>query len=101
VSSPEEYREQLLALGAKAPSGFGLSWGYLGDGSNQWRMFCTYYTQLGGTIGLPEGGTMEYQEELAVQAIEYILSLIDGEVGNGSHDGGTAISEFATGGSGA
>ncbi|MFC0672564.1 extracellular solute-binding protein [Brachybacterium hainanense] len=101
VSSVEEYREQLLALGAQAPSGHGLSWGYLGDGSNQWRMFCTYYTQAGGTIELPVGGTMQYQEELVVQTIEYILSLIDGEVGNTAHDGGTAISEFATGGSGA
>ena len=53
--------------------GFGLSWGYLGDGSNQWRMFSTYYTQLGGTIELPEGGTMQYQEELAVEAIELSL----------------------------
>lgn len=101
VDTPEAFREQLLALGSEAPSGFCLSWGYLGDGSNQWRMFETYYTQLGGTIELPEGGTMQYQEELAIEAIEYILSLIDGEVGNGQHDGGTAISEFATGGSGA
>ncbi len=101
VDTPEAFREQLLALGSEAPSGFGLSGGYLGDGSNQWCMFETYYTQLGGTIELPEGGTMQYQEELAIEAIEYILSLIDGEVGNGQHDGGTAISEFATGGSGA
>src|SRR5690625_5401771 len=90
-----------LELGGSAPSGYGLSWGYLGDGPNQWRMFSTYYSQMGGTIELPVGGQMEYQEEIVVDAIEWILSLIDGEVGNPSHDGGTAISEFATGGSGA
>ncbi|WP_369854352.1 extracellular solute-binding protein [Brachybacterium paraconglomeratum] len=101
TDTPEDFRALALELGGKAPSGFGLSWGYLGDGSNQWRMFSTYYSQLGGTIELPEGGTMQYQEELVVQAIEWILSLIDGEVGNSGHDGGTAISEFATGGSGA
>ncbi|MEE1617717.1 extracellular solute-binding protein [Brachybacterium sp. J153] len=101
TDTPEDFRALALELGAKAPSGYGLSWGYLGDGSNQWRMFSTYYTQLGGTIDLPVGGTMGYQEELVVEAIEWILSLIDGEVGNPGHDGGTAISEFATGGSGA
>ncbi|GAA1326623.1 extracellular solute-binding protein [Brachybacterium rhamnosum] len=101
TDTPEDFRELALELGAKSPSGYGLSWGYLGDGSNQWRMFSTYYTQLGGTIELPEGGTMQYQEELVVQTAEWILSLIDGEVGNPGNDGGTAISEFATGSTGA
>ncbi|MFC7464628.1 extracellular solute-binding protein [Brachybacterium sp. GCM10030252] len=101
TETPEEFRELALELGANAPSGYGLSFGYLGDGSNQWRMFSTYYDQLGGTIELPIGGEMQYQEDLVIEAVEFILSLIDGEVGNPSHDGGTAISEFATGGSGA
>jgi multiple sugar transport system substrate-binding protein len=100
VSDPEDFREMALEMGANAPSGFGLSWGYLGDGVNQWRMFATYYDQLGGTIELPVGGTMQYQEELVVEAVEWILSLIDGEVGNSGHDVGTAVSEFATGGCG-
>ena len=101
TDTPEDFRAMALELGGSAPSGYGLSWGYLGDGPNQWRMFSTYYSQMGGTIELPVGGQMEYQEEIVVDAIEWILSLIDGEVGNPSHDGGTAISEFATGGSGA
>ncbi|HJG92449.1 MAG TPA: extracellular solute-binding protein [Brachybacterium massiliense] len=101
TDNPEDFRALLLELGGKAPSGYGLSYGYLGDGSNQWRMFSTYYTQLGGTIELPVGGEMVYQEELVIEAAEWILSLIDGEVGHTGHDGGTAISEFATGGSGA
>lgn len=101
TDNPEDFRALLLELGGKAPSGYGLSYGYLGDGSNQWRMFSTYYTQLGGTIELPVGGKMVYQEELVIEAAEWILSLIDGEVGHTGHDGGTAISEFATGGSGA
>ncbi|MGO1227116.1 MAG: extracellular solute-binding protein [Brachybacterium sp.] len=101
TDNPEDFRALLLELGGKAPSGHGLSFGYLGDGSNQWRMFSTYYTQLGGTIELPVGGKMVYQEELVIEAAEWILSLIDGEVGHTGHDGGTAISEFATGGSGA
>ena len=101
TETPEDFRDLALELSGAAPSGYGLSFGWLGDGMNQWRMFYTYYTQMGGTMELPEGGTMQYQEEIAIDAIEWILSLIDGEAGNPSHDGGTAISEFATGGSGA
>src|SRR5699024_10579752 len=97
---PDACRELLLDMGAKSESGSGRSWGYLDDPANQWRMFSTWYTQLGGTIELPEGGPVVYQEELAVEALEWILSLLDGEVGNTSHDGGTGISEFATGASG-
>jgi len=100
VETPEDFRAMALEMGANAPSGFGLSWGYLGDGVNQWRMFSTYYDQMGGTIELPIGGRMEYQEDIVVEAIEWILSLIDGEVGNPGHDVGTAVSEFGTGGSG-
>lgn len=100
VSTPEEFRAMALELGAQSSSGYGLSWGYLGDGVNQWRMFSTYYSQMGGTIDLPVGGRMEYQEDIAVAAIEWILSLIDGEVGNPGHDVGTAVSEFGTGSSG-
>jgi multiple sugar transport system substrate-binding protein len=101
TSTPDEFRDMARELGAKAPTGHGISWGYLGDGSNQWRMFSTYYAQAGGTIDLPIGGKMGYQEDLVIEAIEFILSLIDGEIGNEAHDGGTAISEFATGGCGA
>lgn len=97
VSDPEEFRELARELGAVSPSGHGLAFGYLGDGANMWRMFSTYYTQMGGTVELPEGGTMQYDEALAVDTLEWIMSLIDGEIGNSSHDGGTAISEFATG----
>ncbi|MGO3477855.1 MAG: extracellular solute-binding protein, partial [Brachybacterium tyrofermentans] len=81
TDNPEDFRAMALELGAKAPSGYGLSFGYLGDGSNQWRMFSTYYAQLGGTIELPVGKKMVYQEELVIEAAEWILSLIDGEVG--------------------
>src|SRR5699024_10037301 len=79
TDSPEDFRALALELGGQAPSGYGLSFGYLGDGSNQWRMFSTYYTQMGGTIELPINGKMVYQEEIAIAAIEWILSLIDGE----------------------
>lgn len=41
TDTPEEFREMALELGAHAPSGYGLSFGYLGDGSNQWRIFYT------------------------------------------------------------
>src|SRR5699024_1104755 len=81
TDTPEDFRDLALELSGAAPSGYGLSFGWLGDGMNQWRMFYTYYTQMGGTMELPEGGSMQYQEEIAIDAIEWILSLIDGEAG--------------------
>src|SRR5699024_10496152 len=101
AATPGAFRAIALELGGSAPSGYDLSWGYLGDGPNQWRVLYTYSSQRGGTLELPVGGQMGYQEEIVADAIEWILSLIDFEVGNPSHDGGTAISESATGGSGA
>ncbi|UFU04157.1 extracellular solute-binding protein [Ruania suaedae] len=100
VSEPEEFRELARELGAVSGDGHGLAFGYLNDGSNMWRMFYTYYTQTGATVELPVGGTMQYDEATAIDTLEWILSLIDGEIGNASHDGGTAISEFVTGGAG-
>src|SRR5690625_6047171 len=64
TDTPEDFRAMALELGGSAPSGYGLSWGYLGDGPDQWRMFSTYYSQMGGTIELPVGGQMGYQAEI-------------------------------------
>ncbi|ACQ78281.1 extracellular solute-binding protein family 1 [Beutenbergia cavernae DSM 12333] len=97
ATTPEQFRDLAARLGDASDGGHGLAFGYLGDGSNMWRMFSTYYTQMGGTVELPIGGTMQYDEGLAVDTLEWILSLIDGDIGNASHDGGTAISEFITG----
>src|SRR5699024_8749092 len=84
TATPGDFRDLPLDLSCPAPSGS-----------------CLPRRSRRGTTELPEGGSTQYQEEIAIDASEWILSLIDGEAGNPSHDGGTAISEFATGGSGA
>lgn len=97
INDPEEYLEMARELGAVSSSGYGLAFGYLGDGPGMWRMFTTYYAQMGGSMELPEGGTMQYDRDLAIDTLEWIKNLVDGEIGSPSHDGGTAISAFATG----
>ncbi len=97
TSDPDEFRELAAELSDASPSGTAIAYGYLGDGSNMWRLFYTYYVQMGGVIELPIGGQMQYDEGLVVDTLEWMLSLIDGEIGHSSHDGGTAIAEFATG----
>src|SRR5699024_12064147 len=49
TDTPEDFRAVALELGGSAPSGYGLSWGYLGDGPNQWGMVSPYYSRLGGS----------------------------------------------------
>lgn len=100
AQSPEEFREIAARMKEATDGGQGISFGYLNDFAQMWRMFYTFYSQLGGTIELPQGKKMRYDEDLAVRALEWIRSLIDGELGSNSHDGGTAYSEFATGRSG-
>lgn len=97
--NPEEFREIAERM-RKVTGQRGLSYGYLGDFAQMWRMFFTFYSQLGGTIELPLGKRMKYDEEAAVHALEWIRSLLDGKLASNSHDGGTALSEFVSGESG-
>ncbi|ROR73924.1 extracellular solute-binding protein [Bogoriella caseilytica] len=95
IDTEEGFRDVALRMG-EITGGMGLSYGFLGDMSNQWRAFYTWYSQMGATIELPEGGPMQIDMDAAVRSLEWMVSLLDGEVASASNDGGTAISEFGT-----
>lgn len=99
VSSPEDFLELARAV-AGASEGHGLSFGYLGDGAQMWRLFYTFYTQHGLEIELPEGGTAEMDEDAAVESLAFMQQLLDGEIAARENDYQSAIAEFATGRSG-
>ncbi|OUE23233.1 putative arabinose-binding protein precursor [Clavibacter michiganensis] len=100
LSSPEAFADAMRAM-QQVTGVHGLSYGYLGDGTQMWRLFYTLYKQMGGQIELPTGGRVVYDREKALAALEFIRTLLDGTIATPSGDAGTAIAEFAGGKSGA
>ncbi|GAA3938679.1 extracellular solute-binding protein [Microbacterium soli] len=99
ASTPEQFLDQLREVGAVA-GGHALSYGYLGDGAQMWRLFYGLYAQHGMAIDLPVGGEMGIDRDAAVETLMFMQSLLDGEIAAAQNDYGTAIAEFATGESG-
>jgi len=99
ITSGDRFKEAALEM-AKVTGKHGLSYGYLSDGAQMWRMFYTFYRQHGATMELPQGQKAKVDRDVAVDVLEYIHSLLDGKIATASGDGGTAIAEFAGQGSG-
>lgn len=99
VDSPEAFLEMLRAVAGSAEE-HGLSYGYLGDGAQMWRLFYTLYTQHGAAMTLPEGGPAQFDDDIAVESLTLMQSLLDGEIAAPQNDYASAIAEFATGRSG-
>jgi multiple sugar transport system substrate-binding protein len=100
IDSPEAFADAMRAM-QHVTGVHGLSYGYLGDGTQMWRLFYTLYKQTGGDMQLPTGGQVVYDRDKALTAIEFIRTLLDGTIATPSGDIGTAIAEFAGGKSGA
>ncbi|MBO0979643.1 extracellular solute-binding protein [Microbacterium sp. SD291] len=99
TSSPEEFLDQLRTIGGSA-EGHALSYGYLGDGAQMWRLFYTFYSQHGSPIELPAGGRAVIDKDAAVESLSLMRTLLDGEIAAAQADYGTAVAEFSTGKSG-
>jgi multiple sugar transport system substrate-binding protein len=99
MKSPEEFIEIARKL-QRVTGKHGLSYGYLGDGSQMWRLFYTFYRQLGAEMKLVPGKPAEVDEAAAVKVLRFVQSLLDDTIATRSGDGGTATSEFLHGESG-
>ena len=99
ITSPEQFLEVANAMQAVTGK-HGASWGYLNDGAQLWRMFYTFYKQQGADMELREGGTVEYDEEAAVTALEFMQQMTDGTVMAEASDIQSGIAEFVSGESG-
>ncbi len=100
ITSPDRFLEVMRAMQAVTGE-HALSYGYLGDGAQSWRLFYTFYKQMRGDMELPTGGEVVYDRDKAVASLEYIQTLLDGTIATPSGDAGTAIAEFAGAKSGA
>ena len=94
ITSPDRFKEVALEM-AKVTGKHGLSYGYLGDGAQMWRLFYTFYKQHGANMELVQGQKAAVDRDVAISVLEYIKSLLDNKIATPSGDGGTAIAEFA------
>ena len=99
AKSPDEFLAMVDAI-AGVTGGHGLSYGYLGDGSQMWRLFYTLYTQHGIEMEMPQGGSAVIDKDAAVASLAFMQKLLDGKRAAKQADYGTAVAEFATGKSG-
>ncbi|TDO33247.1 multiple sugar transport system substrate-binding protein [Kribbella sp. VKM Ac-2527] len=99
MDSPEAFTEVARKL-QRVTGKHGLSYGYLGDGSQMWRLFYTFYRQTGAEMKLVPGSPAQVDEAAAVEALSFVRSLLDDTIATRSGDGGTATSEFLHGESG-
>ncbi|TQS93874.1 extracellular solute-binding protein [Arthrobacter sp. TS-15] len=99
VSSPQEFKAMALEM-QKVTKAHGLSFGYLGSGSQMWRLFYTLYKQHGVDMELTPGQPMKVDREAAIESLEFMASLFDDTIAAQAGDISTGIAEFARGGSG-
>ncbi|WP_207453878.1 extracellular solute-binding protein [Herbiconiux sp. SYSU D00978] len=99
TTSPEDFLEVARAMTDAAPA-HGLSYGYLNDGAQMWRLWYTFYRQMGAEFELPVGGKAKFDEEAGVAAFDYIRQLLDNEIATSTNDYATAVAEFSSGDSG-
>jgi multiple sugar transport system substrate-binding protein len=99
MDSPEEFTEVATRL-QKLTGKHGLSYGYVGDPSQMWRLFYTFYRQTGAEMKLVPGTKAEVDQDAAVKALGFVQSLLNDTIATRSGDGGTAVSEFLHGESG-
>ena len=99
ISSPSQFLEVSREL-QRVTGKHGLSYGYLGDGAQMWRLFYTLYRQHGADFVLEPGRPAQVDRDVAIDCLEFITSLLDNTISTKSGDGGTAIAEFASQGSG-
>lgn len=99
ITSPEDFLAAGRELAAASDGGHGLSYGYLGDGAQMWRLWYTLYRQQGAEMVLT-GPTAEYELDAAVTALELMQDVLDDEIAASSSDYANAVAEFASGKSG-
>lgn len=95
ISSPDQLLEVGRAIKGVTKT-HGISYGYLNDGANLWRMLYTLYRQQGATMVFTPGKRAEYEKDAAMAALDFMKEMLDGDIAANAADGGTALAEFVS-----
>lgn len=99
VTTIDEFVDQAKAMQGVTKK-LGLSYGYLGDGATMWRLFWTFYSQLGGGAMRISGGELVFDRDAFRQALGGMRKLLASGIANRRSDGGFSFSAFTSGQSG-
>ncbi|MER5946326.1 extracellular solute-binding protein [Streptomyces sp. NPDC001904] len=92
-SSPEKF----LAAGrelAKASGKEGISFGYVNDTAQGWRLFYGLYKQTGGVFDLPPGGPAKVDLDRMAEVISFMAKLVDGKANPRRLDYNASVAAF-------
>ncbi|NEE04634.1 extracellular solute-binding protein [Phytoactinopolyspora halotolerans] len=67
------------------------------DPSSLWRLFWTFYRQLGGDIQLPVGERVQYDRDAMVEVMEFFLEVFDGNRASATLDYDAGVAAFQNG----
>lgn len=99
ITDPERFLEAMREMQG-VTGNHGLSYGFVNDGAQMWRLFYTLYLQHGAEMVLTPGQPAEVDRDVAIDCLAYITQLLDGTIAAKTGDYGTAVAEFASGESG-
>jgi multiple sugar transport system substrate-binding protein len=85
---------------AKATGQQGMSFGYLMDTAQSWRLFWGLYNQTGGGFQLTPGKKAQLDEGKAKEVIEFIQAVMDGKIALSNQDYAGGVANFVSGRSG-
>lgn len=95
ADSPEAFLDVLAAVQG-VTGGHALSYGYLGDGAQMWRLFYTLYRQHDAEMDL-SGAKAVVDDDAAVESFEFMQAFLDDTLAARQADYATAVAEFARG----
>ncbi|GMA31880.1 extracellular solute-binding protein [Litorihabitans aurantiacus] len=99
ITSPDTFLDAGRRL-AEVTGGTGMTFGYLLDTAQTWRLFWGLYHQAGGGFRLEPGRPAELDEARAGEVVEFMQAVTDGTVAGRDVDYFGAIASFTTGRSG-
>lgn len=92
--NPEDFMEMCREI-AGVTGNRALSYGYLGDGNQMWRLFYTLYCQHGAEMSFPQGGTAEFDGDAFTASLELMHQLTDDQIAASRGTIDYAIAEFS------
>ncbi|GAB4062786.1 extracellular solute-binding protein [Angustibacter speluncae] len=84
----------------KVAGGHGISYGYVNDGAQMWRLFATFYFQHGAEMTLRPGEPSGIDRDVAGDSLDAMKQMLDGTVANPDADYLAGLAEFTGGRSG-